>query len=68
MQGSRAERADDAFRDPIRQMSSHRMDIYHRNQEYETSRRQHAWIQAGLQNREKAYQDARKKKLKKWKN
>ena len=47
---SRAEPADDAIRELKRQIHSHRMEIFHRNLEYEASRREQVWL--SLQNYE----------------
>ena len=48
MQESRAERADCAIHEMNRQIQSYRMEIYHTNQGYATSRREPAWLHAEL--------------------
>ena len=57
MQELRSENADMALRESNRQIHSHRMEPYHTNQVYENSRRAQAWLQAELENRERAQQE-----------
>ena len=59
MQELEAESADMALRELNRQIHSHRMELYHTNQVYENSRREQAWLQAELENRERAHQETR---------
>ena len=46
-----------ALRESNRQIHSHRMEPHHTNQVYENSRRAQAWLQAELENRERAQQE-----------
>ena len=57
MQELRSEKADMVLRESNRQIHSHRVDPYHTNQVYENSRRAQAWLQAELENRERAQQE-----------
>ena len=56
---STAERAANAIPNMDRQLRSQHVEIYHRDQNYEASRREETLLHAELQGREKAHRDAR---------
>ena len=58
LQDSR-KRSVDAIRELGRQLRSQKMEIYHRHQQCETSRREQAWLHSELQSCEKGHRDAR---------
>ena len=53
------ESPDIALRELNRQFHSHRLEHHHTNQINENSRREQAWLQAELENRERALQETR---------
>ena len=57
--GLHSERSANVIRELHRQIHSHRMEIYHRNQEYEVSRREPSWLHAELRNHDRAQRDDR---------
>ena len=59
IQELKTESEDMALRALSGQMHSHRMELYHTNQVCENSRREQAWLQAELENRERAQQETR---------
>ena len=63
MQELEGESADMALRESNRQIHSQRMELCHTNHVHENSPREQAWLQADVDNRERAHQETRIKTL-----